>query len=461
MQAIAVLGGEISTQSALARDLAAQLERSLPGFAVAVAAFQQSIPDDERNALAPLTRMALRPLEYLVGLPEVRIVLDGFDQLPEITRKAVGEALATAPDHMRLVITARPDTPGCPPGHPLDQRTTPRENLFHYLTSRRVPDAARSAILDRARGHWLFTRLMAQAVLKAARNGLPIDLAQLPSTVNEAYTTLLDLAGAGDAWKQKFCPVMGPLAVAGEGSVLPVSLLARASQALGGPQHVDEVREVLDQLRGLLLRRDAGDPNEHVGLFHTTLADYLLGPSAAQAGYPLDARATHQGMIEAIDALAPMAEHNRDDPVHSYAFLREVEHLWALGETERAYASLRSRDAYSPRDNLDRWRQSLSRFRDRFDEDHPVILRLRSGIASWTGQVGDAREALRLFTELLPDQERVLGRDHPDTLTTRSNIASWTGEVGDAREALRLVHRAAAGPGAGAGPRPPRHAHHP
>ena len=51
---------------------------------------------------------------------------------------------------------------------------------------------------------------------------------------------------------------------------------------------------------------------------------------------------------------------------------------------------------------------------------------------------GDAREALRLFAELLPDQERVLGRDHPDTLTTRNNIADWTGRVGDAREALRL-----------------------
>ena len=33
---------------------------------------------------------------------------------------------------------------------------------------------------------------------------------------------------------------------------------------------------------------------------------------------------------------------------------------------------------------------------------------------------------MRLFTELLPDQERVLGRDHPDTLTTRNNIA-WPG----------------------------------
>jgi len=32
----------------------------------------------------------------------------------------------------------------------------------------------------------------------------------------------------------------------------------------------------------------------------------------------------------------------------------------------------------------------------------------------------------------------VLGPDHPDTLTTRGLIASWTGEMGEAREALRL-----------------------
>ena len=69
------------------------------------------------------------------------------------------------------------------------------------------------------------------------------------------------------------------------------------------------------------------------------------------------------------------------------------------------------------------------------------ITRIRSrpaNIAAWTGECGDAREALRLFQALLPDRERVLGADHPDTLSTRNNIAFWTGQCGDAREALRL-----------------------
>ena len=36
-------------------------------------------------------------------------------------------------------------------------------------------------------------------------------------------------------------------------------------------------------------------------------------------------------------------------------------------------------------------------------------LRTRNNIAYWTGETGDAQEALRLFRALLPDRERVLG----------------------------------------------------
>ena len=68
--------------------------------------------------------------------------------------------------------------------------------------------------------------------------------------------------------------------------------------------------------------------------------------------------------------------------------------------------------------------------------DHPDTLTTRT-TSRWTGEVGTAR-GVAAVPALLPDQERVLGRDHPDTLTTRHNIADWTGEVGDAREALRL-----------------------
>ena len=56
--------------------------------------------------------------------------------------------------------------------------------------------------------------------------------------------------------------------------------------------------------------------------------------------------------------------------------------------------------------------------------DHPDTLTTRHNIATWTGQAGDPEKALRLSTELLPDQERALGPDHPHTLTTQEWIAT-------------------------------------
>ncbi len=433
VHAVAVLG-LTTNQRSLADDLERQLRRSLPEFADAVAEFERSVPRPEREMLDFLPRKVLRPLACLARGPEVRIVLDGFDQLRDGTREAVDEALGERPGHLRLVITARPDTPGCPPGHALHHGPTPRDDLDRYLASRRVPEPARRAILDRTGEHWLVARLLADAVLTDPAT----DLAQLPGTVDDAYAKLLDQAGAADAWNRRFRPVLGPLAIAGSGPVLPLALLAYASETLGGPEGVEDARDVLAHLRGLVVRRDADAPEEHAGLFHPTLAEYLLGPSASRAGYTLDAEAAHRAMVQAIEALAPMGEHDRDDPLHRYAFLREADHLWAIGDIDRTLACLRNRTANIPRENLERLRPWLSRFRSRFSEDHPTILNLRGWVAYCTAEAGDARGALRLSSALLPDRERVLGREHPDTLTTRLNIAYWTGEVGYAHEALRL-----------------------
>ncbi len=49
-------------------------------------------------------------------------------------------------------------------------------------------------------------------------------------------------------------------------------------------------------------------------------------------------------------------------------------------------------------------------------------------------------ELLRHLGELLPDQERVLGRDHPDTLTTLGFVGIWTIKNGDQAEGCRRLH---------------------
>ena len=87
---------------------------------------------------------------------------------------------------------------------------------------------------------------------------------------------------------------------------------------------------------------------------------------------------------------------------------------------------------------------STTRLLERSDLTDPQRLAIRSEIAYWTGEVGDAREALRLSSELLPDREHALGPHHPDTLTTRNNIAHWTGELGDLGAAIDLYRSIAA-----------------
>lgn len=211
----------------------------------------------------------------------------------------------------------------------------------------------------------------------------------MPSSVNEVYAKLLDQARPSGASNHTFSLMLGLLALAGEGPVLPLSLLAQACQNLGGPEGSDGVREVLDRLGGLVARRDAGATDEHAGMFHASLAEYLLDPSATCAGFPLDARAMHEAMIQAIDALAATAKQNRHDPIHRYAMLREADHLWALGDAVRTLASLRSRELPDPQETLRRLQEWIPRFRQRFDENTPHILDLRGAIAGWSGRSGN------------------------------------------------------------------------
>ena len=231
--AIALLDATTNLRSLAVDDLERQLRLSVPGFPEAVEEFQRSVPLAQRQRIDFLGQKVLRPLDYLTGPPLVRIVLDGFDQLPEGTRREVRNALHAIPRPLSLVITTRDDTPECPPGHPLRCGRTDAATLGRYLASRRVPEGPREALVARARGHWLIARLLADAVL--ADPG--IDLARLPGMIDEAYAVLLDQAGAGaaDAWRTRFGPVLGPLAVAGSGPIVPLPLLVHASADLDGP----------------------------------------------------------------------------------------------------------------------------------------------------------------------------------------------------------------------------------
>ena len=497
VQAIAILG-QSTTQRSLAAELERQLRRSLPGFVDAVAEFDRTVPLTERERLDLLTGKVLGPLAHVSGRPEVRIVLDGFDQLPDATRETIGELLTGRPGHVGLIISARPGTLGCPAGYTIDHGPTLDAAIRDYLAMRRVPEAARAAILDRAGGYWLVARLLADAVLADPA----IDLTRLPATVEEAYAKLLDQAGAADAWNAEFRPVLGPMAAAGPGPVLPLPLLVHACRGLGGPTTPEDVRAVLSRLQGLVMHRDSDTPGEQVGLFHATLVDFLMGSSAASMGFPIDARAMHQAMVGAIDALAPTPELRRnvsdllrkdqatwtfavhadantqtpildsggqapmhprhpddptwvtdlrrtgilapldrydpDDPLQRYAFLREADHNAEIGEPKLSLASLLDRKSPIPKENLERWRAWFSKYRGLLAGEDELALKVTGCIVNRTLEAGDLIGALRLGRELLSDCERILGHDHSETLDSRMQVAHCMGQLGDARNALRL-----------------------
>lgn len=427
-----VFASESSTPPQLAMDLSGQLGRSVPGFTELARAFERATSEEEWNRLDALHRQVVGPLTLHKGGP-VRIVIDAIDQLPEDSSAPVRAALhALADTGARIVVTARADAWLPDRAEQLRIRAADDAAVGAYLRHRGIGGDVAREISALASGNWLVVSLLADLVSDPG-----FGVAGLSASWGSIYDSALTSIGAGDSrsWENEYGPVLTVLAAAGTGPVLPLPLLRLASKKLGGPSRIGSVRDTLVRLRRFVVRGRPGTEDEQAGLFHATLHDYL---SAGHARYPVDIRRGHGAIHEAIDELAPMAEHDPANPLHRYAAQMEPEHLWAIGEYPGVTSSLAARGSMIPAENLQRWRSWEERFATQVGEAHPDTLTTRANIAFWTGQSGDAREALRLFRELLPDMERVLGPDHPATLTTRANIASWTGETGDAREALRL-----------------------
>jgi NACHT domain/Tetratricopeptide repeat len=427
VQAVAFLT-EATTAQELARILAEQLVRSVPRFQDAQQAFTKETPYAEQQRLGSWERQVVGPLSRLAPAAEVRLVIDGLDRLATGARAAM-DALndLVALPFVRLIVTARPDTELPEAASiPYVLALAPAEKVARYLQERSVAQARQDEVIKAAEGNWLVVRVLGD--LMSGHPDVEIQAGTL--ALGDAYEEMLSRCGANEAtWR-----VLSIMAAGGAGPVLPLTLLCAASQKLGGVATQAGLRDELFRLRGLVTRTAAGTDREHAGLFHQTLVEHVAGRG------PQDLLAAHRALADCIEVLAPAGAEPIDlnDPIQRYAFEREAEHLWALGETDRAVQSLSARTTAAPRDNLRRWRLWGPRVESRFAADHPSTLTTRANIAWWTGQCGDAGEALRLFQALLPDRVRVLGADHPDTLTTRNSIAGWTGDCGDNREALRL-----------------------
>jgi hypothetical protein len=427
-----VFASESSTPTQVAMDLSDQLGRSVPGFTELARAFEQLVSEEEWNGLDALHRQVIRPLTRHKGDP-VRIVIDAIDQLPEDSSAPVRAALPGLADMgVRIVVTARPDAWLPDRTEQLRLRAAEDAAVGTYLEGRGISGDVAHEISARASGNWLVVSLLADLVSAPS-----FDMAGLSASWGSIYDGALSSIGAGNSetWQNQYRPILTVLAAAGTGPVLPIPLLRSASEKLGGPFRIGSVRDTLVRLRQLVVRGRPGTEDEQVGLFHATLVDYLF---ARPARYAVDVHRGHSAIREAIDELAPMARHDPADPLHRYAAQMEQEHLWATGEYSGVISSLAARESVIPVENLRRWRSWEERFATEVGEAHPKTLAARANVGFWTARSGDPRAALRLFRELLPVQERILGADHPDTFTTRNNIAMSTWKSGDAREALRL-----------------------
>uniref|UniRef100_UPI002AD250D6 tetratricopeptide repeat protein n=1 Tax=Frankia sp. Cr1 TaxID=3073931 RepID=UPI002AD250D6 len=424
------------------------LDHSVPGFRMAVAAYRDSQPADTLDQQPPLVHDVTGPLRHLPGDEIIRLGVDGLDQLDDTTGDGVVAALvamAEDPDlpRLRLIVTSREPGPAVTGGQQFTVDTAAPASLARYLQRRCVPPAAADTLADlcaRGASAWLLARLIADtyAALTQTERDTLLERLHLGDSRTELLAGLfdriidqacIDQAGAYDAteWTANLLPVLTPLTAAGAGPVIPIDLLAGASGWLDGPDRPKDVRDVLARLGRLVVRSQPGTAGELVGLFHPALVDHL----SRHTRRPLDPAAGRRILLNEVEKLAPITGIYADNPLYRWAAGSEAEYLWQNGQISAALRALRRRPLPTPRANLTRWTEWYPRIRTARGPDHPNTLTTRGNIADWTGETGDPGEALRLFRELLPDQERVLGPGHPDTLTTRNNIAHWTGQAGD------------------------------
>ena len=412
--AVAMLGGTTNLRN-LAVDLERQLRHSVAGFAGAVEEFHRSVPRAEREKLDFLGQMVLRPLDYLDGPPVVRVVLDGLDQLPDGTRRQLRTSSSASPDHLRLVMTARDDTPDCPDGtrhpRPPDRPRGPGPLPGGARDTgggpRGDPRPGAGPLADRA-ASWPMPSWNSRGSTCPASRGRSTKPTRCAWTRRAPRTT----GGRGSARCSGRWPSPGPA----RSCRWPCS--STRARRWGDLRMNRECSRSSSPSAAWSARRDPGTPDEHAGLFHATLAEYLLSPEAASAGFAIDAEGAHRALAGAIDALAPASDHKR----------------------ERLSAPLRLPPRGRPLVGPGRVRPGPRVFVDEnpTPRERTSTAGCRGMPESWTAGPRPPRHAHR------PQQHR--GLDRRD---------------GRRPGGAAAVPGAAAGPGAGAGPRPPRHPHHP
>ncbi|MFG2924447.1 tetratricopeptide repeat protein [Streptomyces sp. NPDC048305] len=421
------------------RKVARQLALYLPGFREAAQVWASGLTREDR--VKPSAEIDVAgPLRLMEPTGQVRIVVDGLDQLDDVGRSDVSGALKildqSAPEWFGVVVTSREGLRLPDEWHRAQVAPQAGTRLLAGYLAARGRTSQQQRILDQAAGNWEITRLLADyGPLEGDR----------PVRYDEVYEKVLDRArssapGGNDAWVDSVVLV---LAASGLGAGLPRSLLSGAAGRLGGPESATELYQVLELLPGLLERAENTAAGELFGVHHQTFVEYVAEELGLASG--------HAALADALVTMAPMTEHTADDPLHAYAEEAEPLHLWhtarSAGENEAATAlyerllnSLEHRSSSSAAVNRDRWAAWAKRLAESPGPETPAGLKARERTAYWTGKAGGYRASRELYEKLLEVQRRILPEDHPDILESRHRIAYATGEIAEFRQAVTL-HR--------------------
>ena len=409
----------------LAGALLEQLGKS-PAYRVAAGRFQAATPVLAQTAQPRFDQVITGPLAHLDPDQRVLIVgVDAVDQLGTVQRRRLLDAFTNLPG-AALIVTGRrvDDLPAASRVHLPDRDPQGVARLLRALVQ---DPAARDRIASLSEGEWLRARMLSGLHRAGHLDGAPAhpspDLTPVFQKALSAAVTAAPQAPVED--------VVRVLAAAPVGAWMPLEVVVAAlrPEDRDGETLAVRVRDGVVALGELLARADAGSPDERVGPAHDLIADFLRDHVGADA-----VTGAHSAIVQ---ALAELEQGGPPSSVAAYARDRLSEHLWAMGRSEAALSALP--ELPTPADNLALWQSWHGNLLQRLGPDHPETLTTRAHVADSTGEAGDARGALELFTALLPDQQRVLGPDHPNTLTTRNNIADSTGEAGDTRGALDLT----------------------
>jgi len=428
-----------SSVATVTEDLVARLDRGLTGFAAAreqIAAELAAQPaDEDRDGRDSFELQVTRPLQRCRKPGRrIRLLIDGLDQPDDGARDHILTALSKLAhpdqaglDHVRVILTVRTGTgietrPELTLAHRVQLQPPDAADVARALDIGGDAEAAAQLVGQVSDGGWLIARLLRE--LHSSET--------MPTSFENLVDARLNQAIQGAAAPAATRAVIGALAAAGPGPILPLTLLAQVLQTLGEPLSTSQLRDVLVQLGAMVSRGKPGQPNEQVGIAHAAVAEALV----AHTGLSAVVAAAHRAFAAACSAPQPA---DITPQVADYINRAGPRHHLLSGDSAAALAALAALDGPRAADNRDRWSAWVPSFTDALGPNHPHTLTTRHKVAYWTGEAGDVVEAVQLLRELLPDQQRVLEPSHPDTLNTRHHIAHWTGAAGNAAEAVRLL----------------------